>query len=138
MRSEEKASEKIRADLTRALKFMNRYGLTEFEYKDPETSTGLKLVRSETESSPPLLEGRGVEIPGVIFSPSVGKIEWRVNEGDFVEEGQVVALIHKHRRTVEVIAPLSGSIIDLLPAEPVEFGEKLARIETGEVGEDEE
>lgn len=138
MRSEKKASDKIRADLTRALKFMNRYGLTEFEYKEPETDTGLKLVRTEPESSPPLLEGRGVEIPGVIFSPAVGKIEWRASEGDYVEEGQVVALIHKHRRTEEVLAPLSGIIVELLPAEPVEFGEKLARIETGEVDEDEE
>ncbi len=129
MDKEARVSSRIRSELSRALKFMNRFKLTEFQFKDGETGEKLQLSRAESESSPPLLEGRSVEIPGIIFSPAVGRITWEVEAGDFVEEGTTVAVIIKHRQAVEVKAPLSGEIVELLPAEPVEFGEKLARID---------
>lgn len=129
--NDRKLSDRIESDLTKALKFMNRYGLTEFEFEDRETGQSIQLERTETESSPPLLEGRQKDVAGVIYSPAVGKISWKVDSGQAVRADETVAQIEKHREVVEVTAPVAGRIVDLLPAEPVEFGEKLARVETG-------
>ncbi len=137
MSREQKLTSKIRTELLTALKFMNRFKLTEFEFEDKQKGESLKLSRSSQDSSSPLLEGRSKEIPGVIFSPAVGRISWKVKENAFVEEDSTVAEIEKHQSIVEVKAPISGTITELLPAAPVEFGEKLAVIEYRESDKDE-
>ncbi len=130
MNSDNKLSEKIELDLTRALKFMNHYHLTEFEYQDKETNEAIEIVRSSKDNSPPLLEGRTRENKNIIYAPAVGQIDWKVENGEAVETEEVVAVIHKHREDVKVKTSTGGIIRDCLSAEPVEFGEKLATVES--------
>ncbi len=120
---------KLRAKVGRVLRFMNHYGLREFEFEDKKGGETLKLSRLETESSPPLLEGRSASVPGQLRAPAVGKLSWLAKQDQQVEEGEKIAEIEKGDEVIELNAPLPGRLVEPVEAVCVQYGEKIGRIE---------
>ncbi len=74
------------------------------------------------------------EFPDTGEGVTEGKfLEWKVDEGDEVEEDQVLAEAETDKAVVEVPAPASGVIKDLKvsPGDQVEVGEVILEMETG-------
>ncbi len=115
----------------RAIQLMNRYGLTELEFEEKEEGHTLLLERSHPDASPPLLEGRSGSASGVIYAPTVGRLVWMVQEGDVVEEGEVLARIDKYEQTVDVSSPRAGRVEGPRDESAVEYGEALCRVVPG-------
>ena len=101
----------------------------------------------DTRSRPTALAGPG-EVPSLgdddpavypVTSPIVGTFyrapnpdtEAYVKVGDFVEKGQVLCIVEAMKLMNEIEAEVDGKITEIfvLNATPVEFGEKLFRIE---------
>ncbi|MEU8897227.1 biotin/lipoyl-containing protein [Nocardia sp. NPDC048505] len=57
-----------------------------------------------------------------------------VSPGDYVEEGQVVAIVEAMKLMNQITAPCAGRIVDVLPADGsvVEFGQRLIVFEPAE------
>lgn len=125
MSTDDLSVQNVRHLTRRALQFMNQYSLTEFEYEDKSSDQTLRLRRSDTDSSPPLLEGRSERLPGQIRSPTVGRLVWDVEAGSSVEHGEKVAEITKKEETVPVKAPKSGTLTETMTSDYVEFGDIL-------------
>ena len=96
----------------------------------------LEIVSSNAAST--RQEGVGVEtIPVVV--PQMGVVEefivlqWHVDDGSSVSEGQVLATIETEKAEVEVESPATGKLEILIPAgpEPVQVSETLGSIGTG-------
>jgi len=60
-------------------------------------------------------------------------IEWTVQPGGKVQEGDVVAIVETAKAATEIVAPASGTIVELLakPGEEIKVGAVLARIGSG-------
>ena len=67
-------------------------------------------------------------------------VKWLVTEGERVEAHQVIVEVETDKAIVEVPAPRSGTVVEILKGagEVVEVGETLVRIETDAEGEDAE
>ena len=76
-----------------------------------------------------------VEVPTLGESVTQAYVaEWKKDEGDYIEEDEILAELETDKITVEVPAPVSGTIASLkaeIDAE-VEVGEVIAEIEPGE------
>ncbi|KHN83961.1 Dihydrolipoyllysine-residue succinyltransferase component of 2-oxoglutarate dehydrogenase complex, mitochondrial [Toxocara canis] len=79
-----------------------------------------------------------LEIEGPEFAESIseGDIHWLKQKGDFVNADELVAEIETDKTTVEVPAPQSGTIVDLLVEDgsKVTAKQKLYKLEPGEGG----
>jgi 2-oxoglutarate dehydrogenase E2 component (dihydrolipoamide succinyltransferase) len=76
-----------------------------------------------------------VKVPDMAESLTEGTLrEFSVKVGDFVEADQVVATIETDKIDVEVNAPFSGTITELLaaPEDTVEVGQDLYKLEQGD------
>ncbi|VDM43032.1 unnamed protein product [Toxocara canis] len=82
--------------------------------------------------------GEILEIEGPEFAESIseGDIHWLKQKGDFVNADELVAEIETDKTTVEVPAPQSGTIVDLLVEDgsKVTAKQKLYKLEPGEGG----
>ena len=79
-----------------------------------------------------------VKVPDMAESLTEGTLrDFSVKVGDFVQADQVVATIETDKIDVEVNAPFSGTITELLaqPEDTVEVGQDLYKIEQGEAPE---
>src|ERR671924_1372398 len=79
-----------------------------------------------------------IEMPAMGESVTEGTVlEWHVNEGDTVEEGQTLVEVSTDKVDAEVPAPADGVITKILvqPDEEVQVGKPLAEMEPGEGGE---
>lgn len=67
-------------------------------------------------------------------------LDWKINEGDTVEEDQVVGEAETDKAVVEIPAPADGTVEKLLvePGDQVEVGEVIMELETGETPQEEE
>ena len=79
-----------------------------------------------------------VPATGGEYMDSVVVLEWRVQAGDTIEEGQILAIVETAKATIEIEAPESGQIVELKAAsgEEVSVGSVLARLDTVSGGED--
>ncbi|CAJ0939949.1 unnamed protein product, partial [Mesorhabditis belari] len=77
-----------------------------------------------------------VEGPAFAESISEGDIRWSKQVGDFVKEDELVAEIETDKTSVEVPAPQSGTIVELLVADgsKVTAKQKLYKLQPGEGG----
>ena len=66
-------------------------------------------------------------------------LEWKVKEGDEIEEDQVVGEAETDKAVVEIPAPADGSVESLKvgPGDKVEVGEVIMELDTGDVSEGE-
>jgi 2-oxoglutarate decarboxylase len=99
------------------------------------TSDDASVSAGETTESGEL----EVVMPEMGESVSEGTVlEWRVAEGDSVEEGQTIVEVSTDKVDAEVPAPASGTItkISAQPDETVDVGAVLAHIQPGEVSGD--
>ncbi|GAB2638697.1 acetyl-CoA carboxylase biotin carboxyl carrier protein [Nocardia goodfellowii] len=109
---------------------------------DIEWAEAVEIVtRSEqlTLASPPAEEAAAAF---AIESPLVGHFyraiepgaDPFVSPGDYVEEGQVVAIVEAMKLMNQITAPSAGRIVDVLPADGsvVEFGQRLIVFEPAE------
>lgn len=128
----------LRENARRALQLMNQYSLMEFEFEHKEEERSLTLRRSDTDSSPPLLEGRSKRLPGQVRAPTLGQLEWEREAGQPVEKGERVGHLVKQDEEVPLKAPIAGDLTDLWDGEYVEFGDVLATIVPRDEEEDEE
>lgn len=126
--TEESNVKKVREDTRRALQLMNVYELTEFEFENVDENESIKLTRTSTESSPPLLEGRSTQTSGKVRAPSVGTLNWEKTDGESVTRGDLIAEIVKEDERVPVKAPVDGVLTQQVDDEFVEFGRTLAVI----------
>jgi len=72
-----------------------------------------------------------VILPKVDMDMETGSIEaWKVSEGDFVKQGDILFEIGTNKAVMEVEAPASGIIRNLVPAsgEPIAVGTPVAWI----------
>lgn len=93
------------------------------ETKEETTSNTLQIEEGVEEILSPMV--------GTFYrSPSPGKPNF-VEQGDYVQKGDVVCIIEAMKLMNEIEAPLSGKISSILVdnAQPVEFGEKLLYIQ---------
>ena len=75
------------------------------------------------------------EFPDTGEGVTEGKfLEWKVEEGDSIEEDEVVGEAETDKAVVEIPAPSDGSVKDLkvAPGDKVEVGEVIMELETGE------
>lgn len=79
-----------------------------------------------------------LEVEGPEFAESIseGDIHWLKQKGEFVNADELVAEIETDKTTVEVPAPLSGTIVELLVEDggKVTAKQKLYKLEPGEGG----
>src|SRR6266567_4672888 len=78
-----------------------------------------------------------IEMPAMGESVTEGTVlEWHVEEGDSVEEGQTVIEVSTDKVDAEVPAPASGTITKLLvePDDVVKVGQPLAEMTAGAAG----
>ena len=79
-----------------------------------------------------------VEVQGPAFAESIseGDIRWLKQKGDFVKEDELVAEIETDKTSVEVPAPFSGTIVELLveDGQKVVAKQKLYKLQKGEAG----
>jgi 2-oxoglutarate dehydrogenase E2 component (dihydrolipoamide succinyltransferase) len=79
-----------------------------------------------------------VEVEGPAFAESIseGDIRWVKQKGDFVNADELVAEIETDKTSVEVPAPFSGTIVELLvpDGEKVVAKQKLYKLQKGEGG----
>jgi len=79
-----------------------------------------------------------VEVQGPAFAESIseGDIRWLKQKGDFVKEDELVAEIETDKTSVEVPAPFSGTIVELLVEDghKVVAKQKLYKLQKGEAG----
>ncbi|PIO53745.1 Biotin-requiring enzyme, partial [Teladorsagia circumcincta] len=77
-----------------------------------------------------------VEGPAFAESISEGDIRWIKQKGDFVNEDELVAEIETDKTSVEVPAPQSGTIVELLVEDgaKVTAKQKLYKLEPGAAG----
>lgn len=81
------------------------------------------------------------EFPDTGEGVTEGKfLEWKVNEGDIIEEDQVLAEAETDKAVVEVPAPADGKVEELIPepGDQVEVGEIIMKMQTTEEDEKEE
>lgn len=128
----------VRENTRRALQIMNQYSLQEFEFENKEEDESLTLRRSDTDSSPPLLEGRSKRLPGQVRAPTLGELEWEREAGQDVDKGERLGHITKQDEDVPLKAPIAGELTDLWTDDYVEFGDVLATIVPRSDEEDEE
>ena len=126
--SEETGVDRSRRIVRRALRFMNKHQLTEFEFEDKRAGQTLSLSRAEGESNPPLLEGRSARVERDVRSPAPGKLRWLADEEKRVDTGDVIATVRKHDEEVDVEAPVAGVLVECVPEGFVDFSELLAEI----------
>ncbi len=103
-----------------------------------ESSVPEGVAAAVGEAPPPEAAGAGQRIE--IAMPEMGEsvtegtvLEWRVGEGDAVEEGQTVVEVSTDKVDAEVPAPAAGTITKLLvaPDETVKVGQALAEMVAG-------
>ena len=74
-----------------------------------------------------------IEVPatGGEYMDAVVVVEWRVSQQEAVSQGQVVAIVETAKTTIEIEAPVSGTLAEILaqPGEEVEVGGALGRIQ---------
>ncbi|MGM0380599.1 MAG: biotin/lipoyl-containing protein [bacterium] len=128
MKSKAPEISELRREMIRILQFMNKYQLREFEYSDKNSPESIRISRPESEASSPLLEGKSVSVPGQIYASDVGFISWECREDQQVEEGELLGVIKKQDREIEISAPFTGVVEFLTGSEKVEFGERIAQI----------
>uniref|UniRef100_A0A183BSQ5 Dihydrolipoamide acetyltransferase component of pyruvate dehydrogenase complex n=1 Tax=Globodera pallida TaxID=36090 RepID=A0A183BSQ5_GLOPA len=84
------------------------------------------------------LGGEVLEVQGPAFAESIseGDIRWNKQVGDFVKTDEIVAEIETDKTSVEVPAPFSGKIVELLVEEggKVTAKQNLYKMEKGENG----
>ncbi|CAD5231561.1 unnamed protein product [Bursaphelenchus xylophilus] len=84
------------------------------------------------------LRGEVVEVEGPAFAESIteGDIRWIKQKGDFVEADELVAEIETDKTSVEVPAPFSGTLVELLVEDgnKVTAKQKLYKLEKGAAG----
>ncbi|KAI6199745.1 hypothetical protein M3Y96_00659400 [Aphelenchoides besseyi] len=85
-----------------------------------------------------VLHSEVVEVEGPAFAESIteGDIRWIKQKGDFVNSDELVAEIETDKTSVEVPAPFSGTIVELLVADgdKVTAKQKLYKLQKGEGG----
>jgi len=75
------------------------------------------------------------EFPDTGEGVTEGKfLDWKIKEGDAVEEDQVVGEAETDKAVVEIPAPANGTVKELMaePGDNVEVGEVIMELETGE------
>lgn len=102
----------------------------------PITRTGSILTRSFHASGIRLSDIIVVEGPAFAESISEGDIRWIKQKGDFVNEDELVAEIETDKTSVEVPAPQSGTIVELLVEDggKVAAKQKLYKLQPGSAG----
>lgn len=128
----------VRSRTRRILQLMNQYSLMEIEFEDKENEQSLKVRRDSEESSPPLLEGRSEVLPGQVRSPTVGRLEWAIEDGEYVDRGEKIAEVRKQDEEIPVKAPCGGQLTDKIDKEYVQFGDTIARVVQSESNNEEE
>ena len=128
MKSEASEISELRQEMVKILQFMNKYQLREFKFSAKDSPESIHLTRAEADASSPLLEGKSVQIPGQIFAPDVGFINWQSEEGQEVVADEVLGLLEKQEEKIEITAPGGGVVEFLTETEKVEFGERIAEI----------
>src|SRR5688572_23284222 len=76
----------------------------------------------------------GIELKVPVIGESITEVEigrWLKNKGDFVGKDEPIVAIDSEKATVEIPAPVSGTISDLLkkPGETAKVGEVIAYLE---------
>ncbi|WP_067538702.1 acetyl-CoA carboxylase biotin carboxyl carrier protein [Nocardia crassostreae] len=97
----------------------------------PERVVKIDPATPEVESSTVAVES---PLVGHFFrSPEPGADPF-VAPGDYVEEGQVVAIVEAMKLMNRITAPEAGRVVEILPAdgEVVEYGQRLILLEPGE------
>jgi len=125
---EEFEPDRARSDVRRVIQLMNQYGLYEFEFEDKTGDTSVEISRSENESFPPLLEGHRSEVSGKLRSPAVGELDWKRQEGDRVERGDVIAEIRKKDQVEEVTSAVDGTLFEVVVEKFVEYGQFIGSV----------
>ncbi|VDP11104.1 unnamed protein product [Heligmosomoides polygyrus] len=86
----------------------------------------------------PVSVGDVIVVEGPAFAESIseGDIRWIKQKGDFVKEDELVAEIETDKTSVEVPAPQSGTIVELLVEDgaKVTAKQKLYKLELGSAG----
>ncbi len=136
MKSEAPEISELRREMIKILQFMNKYSLREFEYSAKDSPESIHLTRADNDASSPLLEGKSVEVPGQVFAPDVGFLNWQTEENSRVRAGEVIGILKKQKEKIEITAPCEGIVDYLTELDKVEFGELIAAISSP--AEDEE
>ncbi|KAJ1373473.1 hypothetical protein KIN20_035878 [Parelaphostrongylus tenuis] len=103
----------------------------------PVTQISSILTRSIHATGIKLSDIIVVEGPAFAESISEGDIRWIKQKGDFVKEDELVAEIETDKTSVEVPAPQSGTIVELLVEDggKVVAKQKLYKLQPGSAGE---
>lgn len=99
--------------------------------------TAVELLGGEIVWRAPESAAKGVYLVEAIGSSpsdeSISVVEWKVENGDVIESGQIIAEIEADKASAELRAPVSGTVDELLidEGDMVKVGTPIARMKTG-------